>query len=103
MLLRPLSLHLLLLLLSMALSLASPLSLLRRRAAATDTAATATAAVQWPIELQNLTWTSEQGAILLNGRQFHLKGVNWFGMETETRCVPADAVLFVCVFWRGLP
>jgi hypothetical protein len=63
---------------------APPLPVLRRRALATTTAG----AVQWPVELQNLTWTSERGAILLNGRQFHLKGINWFGAETEsTRCV----------------
>ena len=52
-----------------------------------DTAAAGAGAVQWPIELHNLTWTSERGAILLNGRQFHLKGVNWFGLESETRYV----------------
>lgn len=72
----------------------APLSLLRRAAAAVgagggDTAAAGAGAgaMQWPIELHNLTWTSERGAILLNGRQFHLKGLNWFGLESETRYV----------------
>lgn len=65
---------------------APPLSLLRRAAAAGAAGATPNTGTQWPMELQNLTWTSERGAILLNGQQFHLKGVNWFGMETaDTR------------------
>lgn len=68
------------LLLSTLAAAAPPLPQLRRRALA----ATTDAAVQWPVELQNLTWTSERGAIFLNGRQFHLKGVNWFGVETES-------------------
>ena len=73
--------------LSPPLTAAAPLSLLRRAAAAVGAGGTAAdaAAVQWPIELRNLTWTSERGAILLNGQQFHLKGVIWFGLESETR------------------
>lgn len=27
-------------------------------------------------------WTSENGNVLLNGQIFHIKGVNWFGLET---------------------
>jgi endoglucanase len=27
-------------------------------------------------------WTSEDGNVLLNGKVFHLKGANWFGLET---------------------
>lgn len=69
--------------LATALPLSSS-SLLLRRQTATTTGEEDTVHRQ-PIELRNLTWTSERGAILLNGRQFHLKGVNWFGMETDTR------------------
>jgi endoglucanase len=36
----------------------------------------------------HLTWTSEQGAILLNKHQFHMKGLNWFGMETADTRAP---------------
>lgn len=31
------------------------------------------------------TWESVDGEIRLNGRPFHIKGVNWFGVETDTR------------------
>ncbi|MBF0443680.1 MAG: hypothetical protein HQK54_17365, partial [Oligoflexales bacterium] len=27
-------------------------------------------------------WTSENGDVLLNGKVFHIKGANWFGLET---------------------
>lgn len=79
--LRPIALFLVLL----SVAAAAPLSLLRLAAAAGAAGATPNAGTQWPMELHNLTWTSERGAILLNGQQFHLKGVNWFGMESETR------------------
>ena len=87
---------LLFILVFLPLTVAAPLSLLRRAAAAVGAGGTTAdaAVVQWPIELQNLTWTSERGAILLNGQQFHLKGVNWFGLESETRCV-VEALLRV--------
>lgn len=31
------------------------------------------------------TWESVNGEILLNGRPFHVKGISWFGTETDTR------------------
>ncbi|KAH7684643.1 cellulase 2 [Aphelenchoides avenae] len=32
----------------------------------------------------SLTWSTSNGNILLNGQPFVLKGINWFGFETET-------------------
>jgi aryl-phospho-beta-D-glucosidase BglC (GH1 family) len=29
------------------------------------------------------SWTSAGGKILLNGQQFNVKGINWFGLETD--------------------
>jgi endoglucanase len=29
------------------------------------------------------SWTSTGGKILLNGQQFNVKGINWFGLETD--------------------
>ncbi len=39
------------------------------------------------LKLMDLAWSTEKGAILLNGRHhFHIKGLNWFGIENaETR------------------
>ncbi|KAG5181695.1 glycoside hydrolase superfamily [Tribonema minus] len=31
-----------------------------------------------------MTWKSESGRVKLNGEQFHIKGANWFGFETES-------------------
>lgn len=31
------------------------------------------------------TWESVDGDIRLNGRPFHVKGISWFGCETDTR------------------
>ena len=31
------------------------------------------------------TWESVDGEIRLNGQPFHIKGINWFGVETDTR------------------
>lgn len=31
---------------------------------------------------QQHRWTSEDGNVLLNGQVFHIKGANWFGLET---------------------
>lgn len=33
------------------------------------------------------SWESVDGEIRLNGRPFHLKGISWFGFETDTRWV----------------
>lgn len=33
------------------------------------------------------TWESVHGEIRLNGHPFHVKGISWFGFETDTRCV----------------
>jgi hypothetical protein len=35
--------------------------------------------------VQPLAWRSEGGQLTVNGRRFHLKGVNYFGFETDTR------------------
>lgn len=32
-----------------------------------------------------LEWTSERNQVLVNGRPFRIKGLNWFGFETEVR------------------
>jgi endoglucanase len=32
-----------------------------------------------------LDWTSEEGVLMVNGKQVHLKGVSWFGFETTRR------------------
>ncbi len=34
-------------------------------------------------KLLTMDFTSEEGAITLHGTRFHLKGVNWFGFETD--------------------
>lgn len=74
-----------------SLAAASPVSSVLRRRAAT--------AGGEGVQLHNLTWTSERGALLLNGWHFHLKGINWFGAETDMRApsglwaVPLDDVL----------
>lgn len=34
---------------------------------------------------QPLVWTSERNQVLANGRPFRIKGLNWFGFETEVR------------------
>lgn len=31
------------------------------------------------------TWESVDGEVRLNGRPFHIKGISWFGAETDTR------------------
>ena len=38
----------------------------------------------FPGELAPL-WESIDGEVLLNGHPFHVKGINWFGFETDTR------------------
>ena len=34
-------------------------------------------------KLLTMDFTSEEGAITLHGTRFHLKGLNWFGLETD--------------------
>ena len=34
---------------------------------------------------QPIEWESKEGKLFANGERFHLKGVNWFGGETNTR------------------
>jgi hypothetical protein len=42
----------------------------------------AAAATTFPVGAP-LKWTSERNQVLVNGRPFRIKGLNWFGFETE--------------------
>lgn len=37
----------------------------------------------FPLDGTPLEWTSERNQVLVNGRPFRIKGLNWFGFETE--------------------
>jgi len=60
-------------------------SMLRGRGGGKSLATPVTASLR----LRDLSWTTEQGTILLNGRHhFHCKGVSWFGMDTADTRAP---------------
>ena len=44
-------------------------------------------------------WESVDGEVRLNGHPFHIKGISWFGIETDTRCVARASGGGGC--WRG--